>query len=134
MIASVYVPADHDKHLRDVIEPGSGIVGRPPFNKDMQGLSLFYEGSLNGSNRTFARRVADACKRLPMRYPTIGTVLVESDSVVKVGVFDGRTRTVQVTDSERLARWLGIRVGSRIPAHHLVDHLAPVIPIQMQFD
>jgi hypothetical protein len=130
MTIPVYVPADDDRHLRNVIDPGSGIVGRRPFHRDVPGLLLFYEGALKGSGRKFARKVADACERLKMRYPTIGTVCVEPERVLQVGTYDEKTRTVQVTDAERLARWLGISRGADIPAHQLADYLAPVIPIK----
>jgi|SRR5579872_3434457 len=102
---TVYVPVPN---ALPTIAPKSGIVGtRLP---DADHIQIDYEGAVyNQANvQTFADKISIAAGRHTSQYPAVTRMVVPSDSLVGVGVWDDMDGTVTVTNASALAAWLQV--------------------------
>jgi hypothetical protein len=102
-----YVPQP-DTILARMIDPRSGIVGRP----DGHGrINLYYEGNRFGAEnvRTYADRCAIAAGRLQENYPTIARSLVDLTNVRRIGTWTPfGVQLDGASGMNALTRWLGL--------------------------
>lgn len=106
---AVYVPAD--KRLRGEIWKGSGIVGSPV--EGTRRLRLDFEGDVEAFP-SIESRVRRAAERHLWEdqygtrgYPTSAMAYASREAVARVGWWNVKTKSLEVTDPTRLAKWIG---------------------------
>lgn len=102
---TIYVPKVGTMAER-MLDLAAGVVGLPAGDA----VHLHYENPGNSSNIvTWADRCYHAADRMATKYPTHKQMIVEVDELLVVGYFhlDGRQSRIDVSDSEKIAAWLG---------------------------
>lgn len=108
---TVYVPAQNSE-LRQIIAPGSGIVGSAVETEEGPKIRIDFEGNIYGADniKTFGDRVYQAVSRHggpdQPPYPTTARRVVDPHTVKAVGHFDQKEGRVIVEDQDALLEWL----------------------------
>lgn len=104
MRVPIYVP--NSTRLQGLVAAGSAIVGE----ERAAGVVIYYEGNLYGASNLnkYEEKLSAAAGRLKADYPTAAKLLVQSEDLVEVGVYDTAIWAVAaITNREALAEWLG---------------------------
>jgi hypothetical protein len=105
----VFVPRAGEA-ARELIPPGSGIVGAPAAGAER--VVVYYQAAVRGGAqmRRFAGRAFHAQARLAERVSTHAQMALPRTALIEVGTVDPQSRTVAAIDAEAesaLADWLG---------------------------
>src|SRR5436305_2608893 len=113
---TIYVPVA-DSHLRNMIRPGSGIVGTA--DPDSGRIVIDYEGAIYGQSMSYEDKIFHAWGRHTHGehgYPTVARAWVESEQLLEVGFLT----IADPTDADVVAE-LEARYGDRVPREFLTN-------------